>query len=115
EMPIPPDAPPLKKGADLGTPVGTSTVKTPAGAFDCKQFRHTLPANLSPAGKPMTFDLWVSNKALPVGLVKQADAEGKLSTVVTAMGSGATPKFKDEGTKPAPAEKAAPEKTAPKK
>jgi hypothetical protein len=106
-MPVPPDAAPVKKGAEMGKPVGAGSVKTSAGSFDCKQFRRELPANLSPGGKPLTFDLWVSPKALPVGLVKQSETEGRMTTVLAAMGTGATPKLKDEA---APA-KGAPAKT----
>jgi hypothetical protein len=100
EMPVPKDAAPVKKGAEMGTPVGGGAVKTSAGTFDCKQFRRALPANLSPGGKPLTFDLWVSPKAMPVGLVKQTESEGRMTTVLAAMGGGATAKLTGEG-KPA--------------
>ena len=101
EMPVPADAAPVKKGAEMGTPVGAGAVKTSAGNFECKQFRRALPANLSPGGKPLTFDLWVSPKAMPVGLVKQSESEGRMTTVLAAMGTGATAKLKDEAAKPA--------------
>jgi hypothetical protein len=99
EMPIPPNTPNLKKG-DVGQVVGSSSVKTAVGTFDCKQYRATLPQG--------TFDLWMSDKAFPVGLVKQSDPEGKFTTVLTATGTGATTKM----TAAAPAAKPAPAKSA---
>ena len=102
EMPIPPSTPLLKKGDELGEVVGKSSVKTAVGTFDAKQYKKTLPQG--------TFDLWMSDKVFPVGLVKQSDAEGKLTTVLTGTGTGATAKMTattaaPAATPPPPAEK----------
>lgn len=85
EMPVPPNAPLLKKGEEVGEPVGKTSIKTAAGTFDCKQFRKTIPQG--------TFDLWMNDKVLPVGLVKQASQDGTLMTILSATGTGATSKM----------------------
>jgi hypothetical protein len=97
DMPIPPNTPLLKKGDELGEVVGKSAIKTAVGTFEAKQYKKTLPQG--------TFDLWMSDKVFPVGLVKQADAEGKLTTVLTGTGTGATSKMGAAAPAPAPSAK----------
>jgi hypothetical protein len=101
-MPVPPDAPVLKKGQEQGNLVGKSTVKTPIGSFDCKEYALTVG--------PKKLNLWMSDKALPVGLVKQELEGGQVTGILTATGSGATSKMPAKpgaapGAKPAPAPK----------
>jgi hypothetical protein len=84
EMPVPATTPNLKKG-DTGTPVGKATIKTPVGTFETKQFRTTVPQG--------TFDIFMSDKAFPVGLVKQSDQAGNVETLISATGTGAKSKM----------------------
>ena len=87
EVPVPATAPTVKKGQGMGQLVGTSSVKTPVGTFDCKQYRVTPP----PGTISGNFDVWISDKVAPVGLVKQADQSGTFTTVLSAVGTGTPP------------------------
>jgi hypothetical protein len=107
----PQEAPPsnvvLKKGTGPGPVVGTSTVKTPVGTYETKQYKITLPQG--------TVNVWLTDKVPPVGLVKQEAANGAVTTTLSATGTGATSKMAEllkKTAKPATEEKAKP---APKK
>src|SRR6478609_11615492 len=93
DMPVPANTPLLKKGEDLGEVVGKSSVKTAVGTFDTKQYKKAMPQG--------TLNMWMSDKVLPVGLVKQELADGQLSTILTATGTGATSKMASIPAKPA--------------
>ena len=75
----------------------------PAGTFDTKHYKHELPKE---AGG-MTLDVWMSDKALPTGVVKMSGAGG-IEMVLSATGSGAKPKMTGESKAPAAEGKAAP-------
>jgi hypothetical protein len=107
EMPVPENTPPLRKGGDEGDLVGKGSVKTAVGTFDCKQFKKSLDMKSAGVASTMTIHLWMSDKVPPVGLVKQETGDGKLSSILTATGSGATAKLSQPG-KPAPQAKPAP-------
>ncbi len=111
EMPIPPGTPLLKKEADTSDLVGKETIKTAIGSFDCKKYKKTV----NQGQINMSFHVWISDKALPIGLVKQANTDETLVVMLTATGTGATARMKPaeaakppESTKPKPA----PEKSA---
>jgi hypothetical protein len=109
DMPIPPGTPLLKKDADTSDLVGKETVKTAIGTFDCKKYKKTVsqgPVN-------MTFHVWISDKALPIGLVKQANVEETLVVTLTATGTGATAKMKASAEPAKKPEEPAPGKKAP--
>jgi hypothetical protein len=94
EVPIPPSTPLLKKGADDSDLVGKSTVKTPIGSFECKQFKKSMQG--AQGQPPMVFNVWISDKALPVGLVKQATVDENLTVMLTAVGEGGKPKMTEK-------------------
>lgn len=90
DVPLPPEVPVLKKGVSLGPVVGHASIKTPVGTFDCRQYHKSVSQG------PMTlnFDLWMNDKVLPVGLVKQADSDGRMNVLLSATGTGAVSQMK---------------------
>ncbi|MCU1282131.1 MAG: hypothetical protein JWM53_5677 [bacterium] len=99
----------VKKTDTPGKLVGAEKITVPAGTFDTKHYKNQLPKE---AGG-MTLDVWMSDKAVPTGVVKMSGAGG-IEMVLSSTGSGA--KAKPEA-KPAAAppsgEKAAPKSDAP--
>jgi hypothetical protein len=93
DMPVPANTPPIKKGEGVGKVVGHSAVKTAVGTFESKQYESSIPQG--------TINIWMSDKVPPVGLVKQELADGQLTTILTAQGTGATSKMPPPGAKPA--------------
>jgi hypothetical protein len=77
--------PPVKKGAPPGELLGNEDVKTPAGAFTCRHYRKAM-------GEGKAIELWMSEKALPTGLVKSTI--GLITMTLGAMGQGAKSKIK---------------------
>ena len=110
----------VKKSDTPGKLVGTEKITVPGGTFETKHYKHDLPKE---AGG-MTLDVWMSDKALPTGVVKMSGAGG-IEMVLSATGTGAKakPEAKSERapaeTKAAPAasesEGAKPKSTAPAK
>lgn len=106
----------VKKSDVPGKLVGSEKITVPAGTFETKHYKHELPKE---AGG-MTLDVWMSDKALPTGVVKMSGAGG-IEMVLASTGTGAKPKAeaKPEETKAAPAtsdgEGAKPKSTAPTK
>ena len=86
----------VKKSDTPGKLVGAEKITVPAGTFDTKHYKHDLPKE---AGG-MTLDVWMSDKAVPTGVVKMS-GQGGIEMVLSSTGSGA--KSKPEA-KPAPAE-----------
>jgi hypothetical protein len=89
----------IKKSDTPGKLVGSEKVTVPAGTFESKHYKHELPKE---AGG-MVLDVWMSDKAVPTGVVKMAGAGG-IEMVLSSMGTGA--KAKPEGATsktPAPA------------
>ncbi|HEX8953641.1 MAG TPA: hypothetical protein VF945_17410 [Polyangia bacterium] len=88
----------VKKSDTPGKLVGTEKVTVPAGTFDTKHYKHDLPKE---AGG-MTLDVWMSDKALPTGVVKMSGAGGiEMVLAATGVGAKAKPEAKTEaGTKP---------------
>lgn len=94
DMPMPAEVPTIKKGEKVGELVGKSALKTPSGTFDTEQYRKSFQQG----GVNMTIDFWMSDKVLPVGLVKQSTTDGNLTTLLAATGTGATSKMAKPAT-----------------
>lgn len=90
----------VKKGESMGKLVGPEKITVPAGTFECKHYRRDLPKE---AGG-MTLDVWMSDKAVPTGVVKLSGAGG-IEMVLSSTGLGAKPKA--EAPTPAPTAKPA--------
>jgi hypothetical protein len=76
----------IRKDGNLGTLVGKETIKTPAGSFECKHYKQELPQGEA--------DVWMSDKALPGGIVQSRVAALGIKMTLTATGSGAAAKSK---------------------
>jgi hypothetical protein len=82
-------SPPLKKGGTIGDLVGTETVKTPAGSFECKHYKKKIK-NAMGAGE-MEVEMWMSDKALPTGLVRSVASAQGIEIVLSNTGKDAKP------------------------
>ncbi len=99
----------VKKTDTPGKLVGTEKVTVPAGTFETKHYKHELPKE---AGG-MTLDVWMSDKALPTGVVKMSGAGG-IEMVLSSTGMGAKPRADaPSGQKVAPAAPASGATSAP--
>src|SRR6478609_3339871 len=87
----------VKKSDTPGKLVGAEKITVPAGTFDTKHYKHDLPKE---AGG-MTLDVWMSDKAVPTGVVKMSGAGG-IEMVLAKTGMGAKPKPEAPAEKPAP-------------
>jgi hypothetical protein len=76
----------IKKSDTPGTLVGSEKIKVPAGTFETKHYKQELPKE---AGG-MTLDVWMSDKAVPTGVVKMSGAGG-IEMVLASTGTGAKP------------------------
>jgi hypothetical protein len=74
----------IKKNDQPGKLVGSEKVTVPAGTFDTKRYTRTLPKEAGGS----TIDVWMSDKAIPTGLVKMTDARG-VEMVLSKTGSDA--------------------------
>jgi hypothetical protein len=102
----------IKKGDVFGKLIGTEDVKTAVGSYSCKHYQKPLPPESgAPAGAVV--DVWMSDKALPTGMVKMADSRGA-EAVLTATGGDAKAKM-DLSVPAAGAGAPAPAPTAPAK
>ena len=77
----------VKKGDLVGKLVGPEKLTVPAGTFETKHYKRELPKE---AGG-VTIDVWMSDKAVPTGVVKLSGGNG-IEMVLSATGSGAKPK-----------------------
>lgn len=77
----------VKKTDTPGKLVGAEKITVPAGTFETKHYKHDLPKE---AGG-MTLDVWMSDKALPTGVVKMSGAGG-IEMVLAKVGTGAKAK-----------------------
>jgi hypothetical protein len=110
----------VKKSDSPGKLVGAEKVTVPAGTFETKHYKNEMPKE---AGG-MTLDVWMSDKAIPTGVVKMS-AAGGVEMVLAQTGMGAKSKgepkaeAKPESMKATPATPAtsdtAPAKTPAKK
>lgn len=89
----------VKKSDVPGKLVGAEKITVPAGTFETKHYKQEMPKE---AGG-MVLDVWMSDKAVPTGVVKMSGAGG-IEMVLSSTGTGA--KAKPEA-KPAPAPAAA--------
>jgi hypothetical protein len=80
----------IKKGETPGKLIGSEKVTTPAGSFDCKHYQKVLP----PEAGGSTFEMWMSDKVTPTGLVKMTEAAHGFQFLLSGVGSGATAKLK---------------------
>jgi hypothetical protein len=76
----------VKKGGAAGTLLGTETLKTPAGSFDCKHYKQATPAGDA--------EVWISDKVLPAGMVQTTASVAGAKITLSATGTGATAKIK---------------------
>jgi hypothetical protein len=82
DMPPPPTV--LKRGDTVGELVGKETLTTPLGPLACNHYRRKTGDG--------TFDFWMNDKVLPIGLVKMADP--RVSVLLQKTGSNAAPTLK---------------------
>ncbi|HEY2746548.1 MAG TPA: hypothetical protein VGL86_18075 [Polyangia bacterium] len=80
----------VKKGESMGKLVGAEKITVPGGTFETKHYKRELPKE---AGG-MTIDVWMSDKAVPTGVVKLSG--GGVEMVLASTGTGA--KAKPEAT-----------------
>jgi hypothetical protein len=94
----------VKKSDTPGKLVGSEKLTVPAGTFDTKHYKHELPKE---AGG-MVLDVWMSDKAVPTGVVKMSAAGGiEMVLSSTGLGAKAKPEAKSEAkpeAKPAASE-----------
>ncbi len=76
----------IKKDGAFGELIGAETLKTPAGSFDCKHYKQ---ATMQGAG-----EVWMSDKALPSGLVQTVVQSVSAKITLSAIGTGAAAKIK---------------------
>jgi hypothetical protein len=89
----------VKKTDTPGKLVGAEKVTVPAGTFETKHYKHDLPKE---AGG-MTLDVWMSDKAVPTGVVKMSGAGGiEMVLASTGMGAKSKPETPAATEKPAP-------------
>jgi hypothetical protein len=93
----------IKKNETPGKLVGSEKVTTPAGTFETKHYTRVMPKEAGGS----TVEMWMSDKAVPTGLVKMADSRG-VEVVLSSTGTDAKPKMDlskpaPGGTAPAPA------------
>jgi hypothetical protein len=103
----------IKKADAPGKLVGTETVTVPAGKFEAKHYQRK--ATMPGAPGEQTIDVWMSEKALPTGLVKMAASNG-VEAVLSGTGSDAKAQLSLDATdKGAAGEKAAKPAAKPQK
>lgn len=78
----------IKRGDSIGKLVGTESVKTAVGTFNCKHYQRDAQG----PGGPQTIDMWMNDKALPTGMVKLGDQKG-VTFVLSATGNDAKAKM----------------------
>lgn len=83
----------VKKSDSPGKLVGSEKVTVPGGTFETKHYKSDLPKE---AGG-MTLDVWMSDKAIPTGVVKMSGAGG-IEMVLQSTGSDAKPKAEAKPT-----------------
>jgi hypothetical protein len=76
----------IKKAANFGKPLGSETLKTAAGSFACKHYRQQTTQGEA--------EVWMSDKALPSGLVKTTLPSLGATITLTATGTGAMAKIR---------------------
>ena len=101
----------VKKSDSPGKLVGAEKITVPAGTFETKHYKNEMPKE---AGG-MTLDVWMSDKAIPTGVVKMS-AAGGVEMVLAQTGTGAEAKAepKPESMKATPAKPATSDSAAPK-
>jgi hypothetical protein len=72
-----------------GEKVGSETITTPAGTFECEHYRKHEPSG--------TVDVWISSKVSPYGTVKMSS--GDMTMVLEKVLSGETSHIKGEPRK----------------
>lgn len=97
-MELPPKGPgggaPRVTRPDPQSLVGEETVKTAAGTFKAKHYRRKVKT----AGGDAVIDLWATDGAAPLGLVKMAQAMGAQTTSMELVASGKGAKSRITGT-----------------
>jgi hypothetical protein len=76
----------IKKGGTFGTLLGTETLKTAAGSFECKHYKQTTAQGDG--------EVWMSDKVLPAGLVQTVVSALGAKITLSAIGTGAAAKIK---------------------
>ncbi len=86
DVPLPDGADQLiKKSGAFGTAAGTETLKTPAGSFRCKRYKQTTSQGQG--------EVWMSDQALPSGLVQTMMPSLNARSTLAATGAGAVAKI----------------------
>jgi hypothetical protein len=75
----------IKKGGSFGALVGDEKLKTPAGEFACKHYRQKTEQGEG--------EVWMSDAALPAGLVQSTVAALGAKITIAKTGSGAKAKI----------------------
>lgn len=75
----------IKKGGAFGTLVGSETLKTAAGSFHCKHYKQTTGQGQG--------EVWMSDEALPSGLVQTVMPSLSTRSTLVATGGGAVAKI----------------------
>jgi hypothetical protein len=65
----------FKDARDDSVDLGSQSVTTPAGTFPCEHYRQ----------KDGSSEFWVSEKVVPIGLVKSVDKDGQTTTLVKTV------------------------------
>jgi hypothetical protein len=76
----------IKKGGSFGKLLGTETLKTAAGSFDCKHYKQATAQGEG--------EVWMSDKVLPAGLVQTVVSALGAKITLNAVGNGAVAKIR---------------------
>jgi hypothetical protein len=76
----------IKKGGSFGKLLGSETLKTGAGSFECKHYKQVTAQGDG--------EVWMSDKVLPSGLVQTVVSALGAKITLNAVGTGATAKIK---------------------
>lgn len=76
----------IKKADTPGKLIGSESVTVPGGTFQSKHYQRQ--AQMPGQATPQTIDVWMSDKALPTGLVKMSAANG-VEAVLSSTGGDA--------------------------
>ncbi|HZS40207.1 MAG TPA: hypothetical protein VFF06_25425 [Polyangia bacterium] len=75
----------------MGKLLGTESVKTPAGTFECRHYSKTVQDQ---SGASLVVEMWISDKVQPAGMVKSVAKDKGIEVLLAATGKDATAKMK---------------------
>ncbi len=88
-----------KDPKSMGKLVGTESVKTPAGTFECRHYTQTVTDQ---SGQSLDVEMWISDKVAPTGMVKSVAKAKGIELLLAATGKDAVAKMKDAVPTPMP-------------